>query len=75
MTKDVKHIHIYYSPTNLYSKIIDGLNNLGKDLSKITLDDLQPVDEFHISGDTATKELIRLAEFGSVGANLRFEDT
>lgn len=75
MTKDVKHIHIHCSPTNLYSKIIDGLNNLGKDLSKITLDDLQPVDEFHISGDTATKELIRLAEFGSVGANLRFEDT
>jgi len=65
MTNDIKHIHSYYSPNNLYNKIIDGLNKLGKDLSKVTLDDLQPVDEFHIRGDAATKELISLAEFKS----------
>ena len=65
MTKDIKHIHSYYSPSDLYTKIIDGLNKLGKDLSKVTLDDLQPVDEFHIRGDTATKELIKLARFTS----------
>ena len=59
----MKHIHSYYSPNDLYNKIIDGLNNLGKDLSKITLDDLQPVDEFHIRGDVATKELIKLSNF------------
>ena len=59
----MKHIHSYYSPNDLYNKIIDGLNNLGKDLSKVTLDDLQPVDEFHIRGDTATRELIELADF------------
>ena len=29
----------------------------------VTLDDLQPVDEFHIRGDTATKELIKLSGF------------
>lgn len=63
MTKDIQHIHSYYSPNNLYNKILDGLNNLGKDLSKVTLDDLQPVDEFHIRGDVATKELIALADF------------
>lgn len=63
MTKDIKHIHGYYSPSDLYSKIIDGLGKLGKDLTKITLDDLQPVDEFHIRGDTATNELIELAGF------------
>ena len=63
MGKDITHIHGYYSPDDLYGKIIDGLGKLGKDLSKITLDDLQPVDEFHIRGDTATKELIKLAEF------------
>jgi len=63
MTKDIKHIHSYYSPNDLYNKIIDGLKKLGKDLSKVTLDDLQPVDEFHIRGDAATKELIALAEF------------
>ena len=59
----MKHIHSYYSPNDLYNKIIEGLNKLGKDLSKITLDDLQPVDEFHIRGDVATKELIKLSGF------------
>lgn len=59
----MKNIHSYYSPNDLYNKIIEGLNKLGKDLSKVTLDDLQPVDEFHIRGDAATKELIRLSGF------------
>lgn len=63
MTKDITHIHGYYSPSDLYNKIINGLASLGKDLSNITLDDLQPVDEFHIRGDTATRELISLAGF------------
>lgn len=63
MTKDISHIHSYYSPNDLYNRIIDGLGKLGKDLSMLTPDDLQPVDEFHIRGDAATKELIRLAAF------------
>lgn len=63
MTKDIEHIHGYYTPNDLYNKIIEGLNELGVDLSKVTLDDLQPVDEFHIRGDTATKELIELSGF------------
>jgi len=65
MMKDIKHIHGYYSPNDLYNKILAGLNKLGKDLSTVTLDDLQPVDEFHIRGDAATKELIQLAAFTS----------
>jgi len=59
----MKHIHRYYSPNDLYNRIIDGLNEIGKDLSEVTLDDLQPVDEFHIRGSTATKELIKLSRF------------
>ena len=59
----MKHIHRYYSPNDLYNRIIDGLNEIGKDLSSITLDDLQPVDEFHIRGSVATRELIELAGF------------
>ena len=61
----MKHIHSYYSPNDLYNSIIQGLNDIGKDLSKLTLDDLQPVDEFHIRGDVATRDLIKLAEFTS----------
>ena len=63
MAEDVKHIHGYYSPNDLYNKILEGLDRLGTDLSNVTLDDLQPVDEFHIRGDTATKELIELSAF------------
>jgi len=61
----MKNIHSYYSPNDLYNRIIDGLTKIGKELSEVTLDDLQPVDEFHIRGDTATKELIQLAGFTS----------
>jgi ubiquinone/menaquinone biosynthesis C-methylase UbiE len=63
MVEDIEHIHGYYSPNDLYNKIIEGLEKLGKDLATVTLDDLQPVDEFHIRGDTATKELIALSGF------------
>ncbi len=63
MAKDMGHIHSYYSPNDLYNKILAGLQKLGKDPSNVTLDDLQPVDEFHIRGDTATKELIKLSGF------------
>lgn len=59
----MKHIHGYYSPGDLYDRIIDGLNELGIEPDKVSLDHLQPVDEFHIRGDTATRELIRLADF------------
>lgn len=59
----MKHIHSYYSPNDLYNKIIAGLNEIGKDLSSVTPEDLQPVDEFHIRGDVATKELISLSNF------------
>ncbi len=63
MEEDTRLINDYYSPNNLYNKIVSGLERLGIDLSSVTLDDLQPVDEFHIRGDTATKELIELAQF------------
>jgi len=59
----MKHIHGYYSPNGLYNSIIKGLDVMGKDLSRLTPDDLQPVDEFHIRGDAATKELIQLSGF------------
>ena len=59
----MKHIHSYYSPNELYKRIIEALDEIGKDPSRVTLDDLQPVDEFHIRGNVATRELIELAGF------------
>jgi MPBQ/MSBQ methyltransferase len=61
--KDIKDIHRYYSPNDLYNRIIEGLHKMGKDLSKLTLEDLHPVDEFHIRGTAATQELIQLCGF------------
>lgn len=61
--EEMKHIHRYYSPNDLYNRIIDGLNAIGRDLSELTPDDLQPVDEFHIRGNIATKELMELSGF------------
>ena len=49
----MKHIYSNYSPNDLYDKIIAGLSKVGKDLSKVTLGDVLPVDEFHIRGKTA----------------------
>jgi len=57
------HIHRYYTPTDLYDRILDGLAKLGRELPDVTLDDLAPVDEFHIRGDVATRELIDLSGF------------
>ena len=65
MSKNKNDIHSYYSPNDLYNRIIEGLNETGKDLSKLTLEDLHPVDEFHIRGTTATNELINLSGFTS----------
>jgi SAM-dependent methyltransferase len=65
MTKGINDIHSYYSPNDLYNSIIEGLNKMGKDLSALTLEDLHPVDEFHIRGTVATQELIALCEFTS----------
>lgn len=59
----MKHIHSYYSPNDLYNRIIEGLDAIGRDLTRITLEDLSPADEFHIRGNTATRELIELARF------------
>lgn len=61
----MKHIQNYYSPNQLYNLIIDGLRQTGVDLERVTLDDLHPVDEFHIRGTTATRELISLCGFTS----------
>jgi len=43
------------------SQITDGLNEIGKDLDSVTLDDLHPADEFHIRGDITAKRLIKLS--------------
>lgn len=63
ISDDIEAIRGYYTPNDLYNRIIEGLHILGKDPAVATLDDLQPVDEFHIRGDAATRQLIELSGF------------
>ncbi|MDA0260777.1 MAG: methyltransferase domain-containing protein [Proteobacteria bacterium] len=51
----------HYTRGDLGTKILDALAAEGKDLAKLTIDDLAPYDEFHILGREATIELANWA--------------
>jgi ubiquinone/menaquinone biosynthesis C-methylase UbiE len=51
------HVANHYACSELVAAIRDGLARLGKTESTVTAEDLAPVDEFHIGGRAATKEL------------------
>jgi ubiquinone/menaquinone biosynthesis C-methylase UbiE len=48
----------HYAHGNLIAAIKRGLMLMGKTTSNVTVDDLAPVDEFHIGGRKATEELV-----------------
>jgi ubiquinone/menaquinone biosynthesis C-methylase UbiE len=50
----------HYSTTNLFPSIFNALKAAGKDINNLRINDLAPVDEFHIRGIEATKELASL---------------
>lgn len=52
----------HYTIADLGNQILAALEAAGKDLDALTVDDLAPVDEFHIRGRTATEELAQWAE-------------
>jgi ubiquinone/menaquinone biosynthesis C-methylase UbiE len=47
----------HYARDDLATTILGALEAAGKDVSRLTLEDLAPVDEFHIRGRQATAEL------------------
>ena len=47
----------HYALDNIEQTILQALEGAGKDLNKLTLDDLAQVDEFHIRGPEATREM------------------
>ena len=57
MTTDVAR---HYEQTGLLDRILVALIAAGKDLDRLTIDDLAPVDEFHSRQRGATEELARL---------------
>jgi ubiquinone/menaquinone biosynthesis C-methylase UbiE len=60
---DDRLIARYYGHDALEQAIFSALVASGKDLSALSIDDLAPVDEFHIGGRRATAELAALAGF------------
>jgi ubiquinone/menaquinone biosynthesis C-methylase UbiE len=48
----------HYARNDLLAAIRDGILCLGKTPATVTMDDLSPVDEFHIGGRRATEELV-----------------
>lgn len=55
----VEHHYGQSAPGRLVEAITAGLAALGRSPRSVTLDDLGPVDEFHIGGRQATGELLR----------------
>jgi 2-polyprenyl-3-methyl-5-hydroxy-6-metoxy-1,4-benzoquinol methylase len=54
-----KTIQTHYTRSDLGNVILAVLERAGKDTSRLTLEDLAPVDKFHICGRAATLELAR----------------
>ncbi len=51
----------HYTHRDLAAAIFEALAAAGKDVDNLTLQDLAPVDEFHVRGQEATAELARSA--------------
>ena len=57
-----EEIQRHYRQSGLLERILAGLKSLGKDLDRLTHEDLAPADEFHSQGRTATRALAELAQ-------------
>lgn len=53
--------HWHYDRDGLGDAILDALRADGKDIERLTVSDLAPVDQFHIGGRDTTLELLQLA--------------
>jgi SAM-dependent methyltransferase len=54
-------VQTHYARSDLGDAILAALERAGKDVNRLTPEDLAPIDEFHIRGRAATLELARAA--------------
>jgi len=54
----------HYTTGGLAERILQALEEAGKDLDALTVDDLAPVDAFHVRGRGATEELAERIQLG-----------
>ena len=48
----------HYTHGNLLNTVRDGVQKMGKTIDSVHIDDLGPVDEFHIGGRVATESFL-----------------
>jgi|SRR5215208_1854736 len=58
-------IQAHYAASDVGKQILGALQNMGKDIDRLTAADLAPIDEFHIRGRAATLELAKAAGIDS----------
>ena len=61
--QDTRAVSAHYTSGDLGERILTGLRVAGKDPDALALDDLTPVDQFHLGGKPATLQLIERAGF------------
>jgi ubiquinone/menaquinone biosynthesis C-methylase UbiE len=61
MEKHTESVEQHYGVGGILESIFEALRSMGKDVDQLTLDDLTPVDHFHIRGRESTAELAHLA--------------
>jgi len=62
ITAPHRRVSDHYTTADLGNRILAALEAAGKNLEALTVDDLAPVDEFHIRGRMATRELAELVD-------------
>jgi ubiquinone/menaquinone biosynthesis C-methylase UbiE len=60
MSSGLAEIERHYARGGLMDRILAALQEAGKDIDRLTIDDLAPIDEFHSRRRLATKELAAL---------------
>ena len=60
-----ENVSTHYTHGNLLSAVRTGIEQLGKTQNSITIEDLAPVDEFHIGGRQASEEFLDQLNFSS----------
>ena len=71
MTNNKEAINRHYGSGDLGERLLAGLTESGKDIDRLTPEDLESLDQFHLRGYEATRELAALAE---VSAQMRVLD-
>ncbi len=57
-------LKMHYASLGLYERIVHGLKAIGQSPASVDLDNFAALDEFHLRGPAATRELIEILDVG-----------